>query len=189
MRGRTVCLLRGVRYNDEMSNSSATTGDELASALHTLGVDFILGEASAEETYHQRPAVLITALAESKDARLRLALIPLFLDHPEFTAYVQKAAQSLASEARLTLQCYYTAAVLQQQKYSARLKMLIGEKQLLPDLFSQDLGLATTGDPDQRLQLLARRHRALTGAEVNWLGTYQHAVQVWLRGLEVQGVK
>jgi hypothetical protein len=41
---------------------------------------------------------------------LRLALIPLFLQHPEFSAYARQAVQLLPPPAIITLQCYYTAA-------------------------------------------------------------------------------
>jgi len=30
--------------------------------------------------------------------------------------------------------------------------------------------------------MLAQRHQELSGTQVNWLGTYQHAVQVWIKG-------
>ena len=63
---------------------------------------------------------LIAELAKSNEARLRLALIPLFLKHPEFAAHVRKTATSLNKTARTTLQCYYSAAVCLQQKYRSR---------------------------------------------------------------------
>lgn len=172
-----------------MSNISIATGDQLASALHILGVNFILGGTNTDGSIHQEPSLLIAALATSREARLRLALIPLFLDHPEFAADVQKAAQTLGRDARLVLQCYYMAAVFQQQKYQTRLNVLIGEKPLLPDLFSRELELLMTGDPDTKLLLLAKRHQVLSHAHVNWFGTYQHAVNVWLKGLEIQLVE
>jgi hypothetical protein len=42
--------------------------------------------------------------------------------------------------------------------------------------FLADMGIPPRG--------LAKRHEELSGARVNWLGTYQHAAQVWLKGLE-----
>lgn len=169
-----------------MSSISVATGDQLASALHVLGVNFLMGGSNAEESFHQKPALLIAALAESDEARLRLSLIPLFLKHPEFARHVQKASQKLGGTARFTLQCYYSAAVCMQRKYRAHLDVLIGRRPLLPDLFSRVLGIRLTDDPETDLQTLAKRHQELSGAQVNWLGTYQHAVQVWLKGLEIQ---
>lgn len=169
-----------------MSNISAATSNQLTSALHVLGVNFLMGETYAQESFHRKPALLIAALAESREARLRLSLIPLFLEHPEFSKYVRQAVQGLGDSARLILQCYYTAALLLQKQYRTELDPLIGRKQSLPDLFSAQIGLPITANPRQDLKALAKQHESLSGARVNWLGTYQHAIQVWLKGLEMQ---
>ena len=120
-----------------------------------------------------QPARLIIALSESKEARLRLSLIPLFLEHPEFSRYVRVAAKNLSRAARLTLQCYYTAAVWFERQYQP-------QKQLLPDHFSEELHLSNSDNPEENLRLLAKRHQELSGSHVNWLGTYRHAAQKWL---------
>jgi len=169
-----------------MSSTSLVTGEQMASALHVLGVNFIFGEASTDASLHKQPDRLITALAESHEARLHLSLIPLFLEHPEFSKYIRNAAQGLGGSAQVILKCYYTAAVLLQRKHRTELDRLIGKKRSLPDLFSAKLELQTTTNPEQDLQSLAKRHEALSGMRINWLGTYQHAMQVWMRGLEIQ---
>jgi hypothetical protein len=156
-----------------MSRSIAITGDQLSNTLHILGVNFLLGGMSNDAPLRKRPARL---LAESGEARLRLSLIPLFLEHPEFAAHVCAVAAQLAPSARLTLQCYYSAAVWLGQKYQ--------QGNPLPDYFSGDLAFHPTGDPEENLRLLAQRHAELSGESVNWLGTYLHAAQVWLKGLE-----
>ena len=109
--------------------------------------------------------------------RLRLSLIPLFLERPEFSVHVRAVARKLDPPARLTLQCYYSAAVWLAQKYQP-------DEARLPDHFSKVLHLNPTTDPDENLRALAKRHRELSGTWVNWLGTYQHAAQVWQKGLE-----
>jgi hypothetical protein len=169
-----------------MSRIIPETGEHLSNALHALGVRFILGDGGKDESLHTQPARLIAALAESKEARLRLSLIPLFLEHPEFAAHVRAVAKELNSPAQLTLQCYYSAAVWLGQKHRSRLNDLIGEKTALPDHFSRELGVKHTNDPEKNLQRLAERHQTLSGSQVNWLGTYRHAVQVWIKGLELQ---
>lgn len=169
-----------------MSDPSST-GAQLTDALHALGLKFILGGRNTNGSLHKQPARLIAALAGSNESRLRLSLIPLFLEHPEFAVYVRPVAASLGPRARLTLQCYYSAAVWLQKEYNARLKSLLGAKPLLSDLFSRELGMSTNPkDPEFNLQTLAERHKALSGENINWLGTYQHAAQVWLKGLENQ---
>lgn len=153
-----------------MSIAAGTTGEQLAGALHALGVKFIMGGGSEEKSLHKRPALLIAALAESKEARLRLSIIPLFLEHPEFAVYVRTVAKKLDVPARITLQCYYSAAVWLGQKYQTH-------KKALPDYFSKELNLSPTNDPNENLHDLSERHKQLSRTKVNWLGTYEHAVQ------------
>ncbi len=169
-----------------MSHPVNTTGDQLINALRLLGVNFIMGVGSKDTSLHKQPERLIVALAESKEARLRLSLIPLFLEHPEFAEHVHAAAKELDPSARLTLQCYYSAAIWLGQKYRARLNALIGGRASLPDYFSNELGIQITNDSEANLKLLAQRHQELSGTQVNWLGTYQHAAQIWIKGLELQ---
>jgi len=160
-----------------MSQTAVITGNQLTDALRALDVNFILGGKSQQAFLHKTPARLIAALAESGESRLRLSLIPLFLEHPEFAARVKAVAKKLSPPARLTLQCYYTAAVWLAQKYQPH-----GAS--LPDRFSHELGLTPTADVDENLRELAQRHKELSGRRINWLGTYQHAAQVWQKGLE-----
>ena len=80
--------------------------------------------------------------------------------------------------------------MLLQRGDLARAKIsLIGEKASLPDHFSSELGIQITNDPEANLKLLAECHQELSGTQVNWLGTYQHAAQVWIKGLELQVVE
>jgi hypothetical protein len=162
-----------------MRQTVTTTGDQLTNALHTLGVHFLMGGQNNDESLHLQPIRLIAALAESKEARLRLALIPLFLEHPEFTGYVRAAAQNLPRLAQLTLQFYYSAAVWLGQIHQP-------QKPSLPDHFSRELGISITNNPQTNLIVMARRHQELSHAQVNWLGTYEHAARIWLKGLEIE---
>ncbi len=169
-----------------MRHINTNTGEQLVNALHILGVKFIMGGKDSGASPYKQPARLIAALAESKEARLRLSLIPLFFEYPEFATVVRRVAGRLDPSARLTLQCYYSAAVWLQQKYHLSLDALIGEKISLPDYFSFELGMQPTSDPEINLVRLAQRHQTLSKTSVNWLGTYKHAAQVWLKGLELQ---
>lgn len=162
-----------------MSRITITTGDQLTNALQALGIRFLMGGNPEHSSLHKQPERLIAALAKSREARLRLSLIPLFLEHPEFSAHVRAVAWKLSPSARLTLQCYYSAAVWLRRKYQPR-------KRSLPDHFSRELKLQPVTDPDENLRELAKRHRELSRAQVNWLGTYQHAAQVWRKGLELK---
>jgi hypothetical protein len=161
-----------------MNQAAVNTGDQLVHALHILGVNFIMGGQDGNASRYQQPARLIAALAQSEESRLRLSLIPLFLEHPEFAGRVRTVAKKIDPTARLTLQCYYSAAVWLAKKYRA--------SAALPDLFSKDLNLTPVDDPEENLRTLAKRHKELSGSRVNWLGTYRHAAQVWLKGLELK---
>ena len=173
-------------YNYCMSHSVEVTGAQLANALHMLGINFIMGGSNDSEALHRDPKRMIAALADSKEARLRLSLIPLFLEHPEFSSHVREVVHTLPPRTRLILQCYYSAAVWLQRVHRSKLTTFTGEKQTLPEQFSRDLNLQITDDPETNLFLLAERHRELSGEKVNWLGTYKHAAQIFIKGLEIK---
>jgi hypothetical protein len=160
-----------------MSRMPAITGDQLVNALSALGVRFIMGgDKDADQNLHKHPARLIAALAQSDEARLRLSLIPLFLEHPEYAKQVRVVAKKLDLPARLTLQCYYSAAVWLAKKYQLNAS--------LPDHFSKDLNLTPVDDLEENLHMLAKRHTELSRSYVNWLATYQQAEHVWKKGFE-----
>ena len=94
-----------------MNPAVEITGTQLTNALRALNINFIMGGQSTNETLHKQHARLIAALTESDESRLHLSLIPLFLEHPEFALHVWTAAKKLDPSARITLQCYYTAAL------------------------------------------------------------------------------
>lgn len=160
-----------------MRHISTEIGDQLVDALHALGVNFLVGGKATDNSLGRQPTRLIAELAQSREARLRLSLIPLFLEHPEYASFVRAAANKLDPSTLLTLQCYYTAAVWIAKKHQIR-----GTS--LPDLFSKELGLTPVDDPEENLRALAKRHKELSGSFVNWLATYQHAEQIWRKGLE-----
>ncbi|MCX6053325.1 MAG: hypothetical protein NTZ74_00125 [Chloroflexi bacterium] len=169
-----------------MTTPSSLSSEYLITALRVLGVDFIMGQQLEKGSLYKKPVSLIAALAKSAEARLRLSLIPLFLKHPEFSEYVSSVSKKLGPIARITFQCYYTAAVWLQKQNHTQLDALIGPKPSLPDYFSRDLGLEITTDFEENLRSLALRQQILSNTQVNWFGTYQHALRVWLKGLELQ---
>jgi hypothetical protein len=133
------------------------------------------------------PAVLMASLAQSANARVRFSLIPLLLRHPEFSTGVKIADGLLSTQAgQFTLRFYYTAAVFLQKKYRKRITQILGKQPALPDLFSGKLGFSPDKKTDQALIQLAKQHQILSGQAVNWLGTYEHAAEVWLKQMELQ---
>jgi hypothetical protein len=162
--------------------TQSPTPSQLVDALNLLGVSFLRGGSGAATAV--APGELLAALAASAEARLRLALIPLLLAHPEFAVYVPTVCKQLPTAAAVTLCCYYTAAHWLQRKHHARLLATTGSVQPLPDLFGAELGLVTYTDPDAALHALAARQQALSERVLNWFGTYEHALQTWLRQLD-----
>lgn len=160
------------------------TGADLAQALAVLDVPFIAGASRQQIVAPPQPAVLLASLAASDEARLRLALIPLLLRHPDFARDATAALRLMAPAAQICFKCYYTAAVLLQQKYWERLETLLDRVDPLPDQFLAELGVPRRSDPDEALQLLADRHRELTGRSINWQGTYEHGASRWLQTIE-----
>jgi hypothetical protein len=153
------------------------SGDQLAAELHRLGVPYVHGAGGSSPL---APADLLAGLAASGEARLRVALIPLLLWRPHLASAAREAVQRCSPTAQTVLTCYYTAAHILQKKQAHRLDTLGVESLPLPDLFSEQLGLASSGDSDRRLTRLARRHAELSGDFINWRGTYEHAADTFL---------
>lgn len=162
---------------DKTNASKHISEDQLVSELWARDVRFLMGESSSASPA-LLPLQLIAALAESSEARLQLSLIPLFLRHPEFSPHAMEASKKINPKSQLILKCFYSAAVWLERKRLSRSQ--------LPDLFSKELTLSPASDPEENLRALAARQQELSGMKVNWLGTYQHAADIWLRELELQ---
>jgi hypothetical protein len=171
---------------ENMSTSLSFTEDQLVSELWARDVRFILGNQFTS-TPLLPPADLMASLAQSVNARVRFSLIPLLLRHPEFSAEAKNADGLLSKQTnQYVLRFYYTAAVFLQRKYQQQLSRLLGKQTQLPDLFSNILGVPPEKDPDLALEQLAKQHQVLSGQFINWLGTYKHAAEVWLKQMELQ---
>src|SRR5690349_21303750 len=134
------------------------TDDQLVAELNALGVHFLTGGDGARLTPSATPPELLVGLAQSLNARVRSALIPLLLIRPSLAGYGLKAIEQLRESDRNTLMLFYTAAMLLQAKHQPELKSLLGVYEPLPDLFSQRLNLTWLGNIEQQLHQLAERH-------------------------------
>jgi hypothetical protein len=168
-----VVTVKANAYLMSMIKHTSISNDQLANELQAQGIQFLGVAQPIDCVPLLAPTDLIVGLAESSEARLRLALIPLFLRRPDFAQFVVASCQSMALPATLTLHCYYSAAVLLQQKYKDDF-VRFG---YLPDLFTKGLNIPQAGSPALRLSQLAQRHAELSGDAINWLGTYEHAAQ------------
>ncbi|MEW6083700.1 MAG: hypothetical protein AB1607_03800 [Chloroflexota bacterium] len=160
-----------------MTVAFQVTEDQLVSELWARDVPFLIGEQISPAPLLET-TTLIQSLAQSKEARIRMALIPLLLRHPEFFSEVRKADLTMSSQpSQLFLRFYYTAAFLLQKKYREQLLKIYGKQKRLPDLFSSKLGVLLGDDPDEILANLAKRHQIMSGQHINWLETYEHSAE------------
>lgn len=149
--------------------------DQLLVALDRLGVEFIARGSEKAADPNISPDKLIAGLANSDDARIRLALIPFFLLHPEFSSNVKKALSNVLQDKQHYLKCYYLAAYFLQIKYHSQLDTLFGKKSPLPALFQQTFHHINVKDADTSLHKLSKFQADLSNRPINWYGTYEHA--------------
>jgi hypothetical protein len=162
------------------------SADQLVTELNRLGVHFVTGGELEWSAPALPSSELLAGLVTQSEARLRLALIPLLLVHPELATTLPEALTRLSEREQLTLKLFYTAAVILQQCHAEQLRALLGRYDPLPDHFATDLGIPTVGDCLDRLKHLGERHQALSGLAINWVGTYRHAADRLLRQLSLE---
>ena len=162
-------------------------GDRLVAELERLGLRYLSRGPLPEPIAPLAPEALISGLAASPEARLRAALVPLFLWRPDYAGAALAVSEGLNDKARIKLLCYYSAAVALQRRYVERgVEAHLGAhgRAPLPDLFASALGLPPMVDPTIRLSVVAERHAQLSGESINWLGTYENAASTFLRFAE-----
>lgn len=166
--------------------SMSPSGGALAAELDRLGLRFVTSSAEDVLPSALSPEDLIAALASSKEARLRMALIPLFIAHPEYSPFVREVSEKLVGQPKMTLVCYYTAAILLQRKYAQRLLQLGLKVSELPDIFGHSLALPLNSSADELLLRLAEQQARLSSQPLNWYGTYEHAMERFIRRRELE---
>ncbi len=156
----------------------------LSAELTKLGLHFVIGEVEPRIPTNLAPEELIAGLVQQSDARLRLALIALFLYRPDFETAVSPALASLPETEQMQLKIYYTASVQLQRIHQDQLQQLVPLWHSLPDYFSDMLGLHESNEPIVQLKKLGRYHHKISGIAANWSGTYQHAANRLITRLE-----
>jgi hypothetical protein len=163
--------------------------EALVGELHRLDVRHLARLGPAFPVGALPIPLLLAALARHPEARLRSALIFVFLRHPEFSRYVPEVVGALDASAAQTLKLYYQAAAYLEQELRPNLRQ-VNTGRHLPDLFSSELGLpvpsavgASTHAVDGALRALGEVHRQLTGQNYNWAGSYRQHIDLFLRQL------
>ena len=158
--------------------------NQLIAEINRRGIHFLAGESAGNDLEKLSPAELMAGLASNADARIRLALVAVLLQHPQYAVDAHEAMELLNNQNRLTFQLYYTAAHFLQIIYRDKLQQTLESFQCLPDLFSRDLGIKKIGSPEESLKELASRHNEISGLPLNWYGTYHYAAKRVLTRLE-----
>lgn len=161
----------------------ALSPDFLIAELQARGLFYLLGSYPALPKRQLKDHQLLAQLASQQDARLRSALIPLFLHQPHFANALSDALILLSGKHEKTLKIYYTAAFLLQEEYQDQLATLIPGWRPLPDYFSKELDVGEQGAINFRLRQLGTFHTQLTGLRANWVGTYRQAAAHLIRRL------
>jgi hypothetical protein len=160
--------------------------DRVVAELAQLGVGYLSRQGTGEPPRTSSPDILIADLIRQPTSRVRVAVISLFLAHPEYAQYVPAALKSLPGRHAQILKIFYSAAFLLQKQYARSLRPFLGGTwKWLPDLFSQELGLADVS-PKEQLKKLAQTQTELMKAELNWAGTYNSAAHQLLRRCQME---
>jgi len=153
--------------------------EEVVARLERLGVRYLSRLTSSSSRKDYPPAQLIADTVKQPSARVRNAVISLFLVKPEYSVYIRDALKYAKDQESIILKFFYTAAVFLQQKHQ------INFTTILPDLFSQEIGV-TGESPEERLRSLGQKHRLASGKSINWQGTYENAGKHLLHQWELE---
>lgn len=161
--------------------------ETLVAALRKWGVDY-LTPTDAKLDRPMDEQTLITQLAVHPDARLRQALIALFLLNPQLAKYASAVRSQLAQGTALELTAYYMAAVYLQQMWRLRLNRYLGSFEELPALFKEELQLPDPKEEYGKVGLitLAQWHQSSSGHRFNHLSEYLGAADLVLQSLKMK---
>ncbi len=161
--------------------------ERLVAELELLGIRYLSRRTPEPADSVRPPETLLADLMRQPSARVRSAVIAVLLAHPDMAEAVPAALANLTPAAAQSLRFFYTAAVLLQQQYAARLHAL-GMHQTLPQRYAIDVVVAPGTTGREQLASLGRLHRQQTGIAVNWAGTYDAAARHHLRTREAEGI-
>lgn len=182
-----------------MEHIAENEREVLVAELRERGIRFLApSNAHAAVVPGQKPdlegladARLLLALVQHPDPRLRLAIIPWFILHPEIHTTLSDVTDTLSPDARIELKALYMAAVYLQRLWWTRLSFYLDSLDELPDLFSRELGLPP---PDERhgkvgLHVLAEWHAGQSDYPVNRLASYQKVMDLLFQQLKQEACR
>ncbi len=128
---------------------------------------------------------LIASLAGNEDARLRQALIGLFLLHPALAPLILKLRPEMNGAAEIELIAHYMAALYLQRMWRVRLAHYLPPFADLPDYFSKELSLPAPEEEYGKagLHALAAWH-AEHAQRANHLSEYEGVTELLFQRLK-----
>jgi hypothetical protein len=155
-------------------------------ALLERGVDYLT--PSEAEGLPISDETLILSLAAHEDARLRQALISLFLLQPQLGLLVPNLRRELEAKSEIELLAHYMAAVYLQRMWEIRLKHYGLPADGLPDYYSKELGLPHPSEAYGKagLYALADWHATRAPHRANHLAEYQGVADLLFERLKLK---
>ncbi len=171
-------IISGMQYQRET----------LVAALRGWGITYLApSDARSTETIPSAEDLII-ALLTQPDSRLQLALVMLFIRHPDLAdcvpALIKKSAPALALE----LKTLYLAAVYLQRLWLTRLSFYLDDISLLPDLYAQELKLPPAEERFGKtgLVLLAETWSARSQYPFNRLASLNKTMDLFFEQLKME---
>jgi len=161
--------------------------ETLVAALRERGVDY-LTPSDAKLDFPIADESLIVSLVAHPEARLRQALIALFLLQPHLAPLVPPLRDGLEFRAAQELTAYYMAAVYLQAMWRIRLKYFFKSFPDLPDYFSAELNLPKAHELYGKagLYALAEWHANQSTFQFNHLSAYEGVAELIFQSLEIK---
>jgi hypothetical protein len=122
--------------------------EHLVAALHARGICYLAPSPQGDEPPMTDEDVII-GLAASRDGRLRFALAALLIVHPVLAGVAARLVETRSGASALRppewawdeIRRQYVAAMYLQRMWRTRLSLCLGERPLIPERFSVELGL------------------------------------------------
>jgi len=161
--------------------------EALVAALRERGVDY-LTPSDAKLNFSVDDASLIMSLAAHPEARLRQALIALFLLQPQLAPLVPRLRNNLDARAALELVAYYMAALYLQAMWRTRLRRYLSSFAELADFFSAELALPQAKHLHGKagLYALADWHNGQSSFRFNHLSAYIGVTNLLFQSLKLK---
>ena len=173
-----------------MSTPDVTEEEKLVAELELLGIRYLSRQTIYQAEQVRPPDELLADLVRQPSARVRAAVIAVLLAQPEYAEAAPAAFKRLQPFERLTLGCFYTAAMLLQREYAGQLRQFVASRwRWLPEWREALAGWSLPdGTPHDKLIALGQAHRRWTQTAVNWVGTYENVAQRLLRHWELESL-